>query len=333
MNRKRFAGAVSVALLSTTLTGVGVSGSSVPPPQGAVRATIVEGPKEMVIELGPFDVPETSGPGNAHDVPAQRVVALVGGWMHGYSVEIVDAAGTRLPSRLLHYVYVTSPNKRELFKASPLFVAGAAGETEPVVLPRYIGYEVKKGDTLVIEAGIADRDRRAWKGLRVRVRFPRTGREGFIGAVAIYPFSFVVPPLRAGPGGTEMLAVGRSESYWEGKPGASGRILGLSAHAPRQASLVRLEDRTAQKLLWEARVDTNPNGDVRSIPVKRFVSLTQPFGVAMDSSHVYRFTVVYENRTGAPVRVTEGWGSAGGVFRLDRGARWPPFDSRGRENR
>jgi hypothetical protein len=321
----RFAGTVGIALLSTTLRGADAPVSSTP--QQGVRATIDEQPKEMVIELGPIDVPETSGPGRPHEVAPQRVIVPIGGWMHGYSVEIVDAAGARLPSRLLHHVYVISPSKRELFTPSPLYVAAAAGETEPVVLPRWIGYEMKKGDTLLVEAGIADRERRAWRGLRVRVRFPRTGSEAFIGAFAIYPFSFVVPSLRVGRDTTPMLGVGRSESYWEGKPGASGRILGLTAHAPRQATLVRLEDRTTNKTLWEARVDTSANGEVLPIPIKQFVGVTS-LGLAIDASHVYRFTVVYENRTGAPVRVTDGWGSAGGVFKLGRGARWPSVGGR-----
>jgi hypothetical protein len=316
----RLAGALSLALLSTTLVGTDLAPVTA---QTAVRATIVEGSKELIIELGPIEVPEGAGPGRVHEVSPRKVTVPIGGWVHGYSVELVDATGMKVPSRILHHVYVTAPHKRELFSPTPLYVAAAAGETEPVVLPRFVGYEMKKGDTLVIEAGIADRERRAWRGLRVRVRMPRTGKEGLVGAVAIYPLSFVVPALRAADG-TEMLGVGRSESYWEGKPAASGRILGLTAHAPGQAILVRLEDRTSKKTLWEAKVDTIANGDLLPIPVKRFL----PFGTSIDSSHVYRFTVVYENRTGAPERVTEGWGSAGGAFVLGRGQRWPVFEGR-----
>jgi hypothetical protein len=301
------------------LVVAGLLASRSPPlgAQGSPMLTVTEHGDELLLDLGPIVIPQ-AGRNAVVELPSQRVAVPVGGWMHGYSVELVDRTGARVSPNLLHHVYVIAANKRELFSSDHLYIAAATGDTPSLALGRWIGYQMKKGDTLRVDAGFSDPTGRRWEGLHLRIHFPRTGSNSLIGAVAIYPFYVAVPaPLK---GDSATIPPGRSEAFWEGRPAVPGRILGVSGHLPSYGVRLVLEDRTSHSVIWDVRPDTNAAGEARAIPVKRFLAT---IGVGIWPDHTYRLTVTYNNRTSAPISASGGWGILGGVFVLEHGVVWP----------
>lgn len=271
---------------------------------------------DLVLELGPIDLPARAGHDDIRQAMPSSVVAGVDGWLRGYTVELIDSAGRPVPQTVVHHVNVIIPDKRELFSPIMLRLAAAGAETAPVGLPWFLGYPIRSTDSLLVSAMLHNESDIAYRGVRLRVRMPLTKKHVF-GAMTIFPFYMDVMP----PAGSHSfdLPAGRSERYWEGSPAINGRILGVSGHVHKFGTLLRLEDRTSGKILWEGRPVVDSAGEVISIPIKRFV---KTFGVGVRADHVYRLTVVYDNPTGQAI-IDGGMGALGGVFKPDEAGSWP----------
>lgn len=271
---------------------------------------------DLVFELGPIRLPANAMHDDISQPPPLTVLAGAEGWAHGYSIELIDSAGRPVPQKVVHHVNVIAPQKRELFSEIMLRLAAAGAETAPVGLPWFLGYQLAKTDSVLVSAMFHNPTPVDYGDVRLRVRMPLK-KKGVMGAMAIYPFYLDVMP----PAGSHSfdLPPGKSETFWEGKPAAPGRILGLSGHLHKYGTSLTLEDRTAGKVIWEGRPKVDGNGEVQEMPVKKFLAT---FGVGVDTSHTYRLTAVYDNPTGATV-VDGGMGALGGVFKPADAKGWP----------
>ena len=288
-------------------------------PEISLRVT--EGKDELVLSFGPIDLPAHASHHGGIPVPPPRWITIpVDAWLHGYSVELTDKSGAKVPSTTLHHVNVIATQQRELFSPIMLRIAAASGETEPVVLPRLLGLDVHKGDTLLVRAMLHNPTAKGYEGVRIVVHFPLTRHTARVGAFRIQPFYLDVTP----PSGAHDFDVpaGHSEHFWDAKPAVDARIVGFSGHVHKYATALRLEDRTTNNVIWETRPDTTGAGDPRAIPVKRFLA---SLGYAIHADHTYRLTVVYDNPTGATI-VDGGMGALGGVVLVSRGTKWPLVD-------
>ncbi len=286
----------------------------------SVALTLVERPNELLLEIGPFDVPAGDDHSGMREAPPRWVTFPVDGWLRGYTVELVDKSGARVPQTLLHHINVIATQQRELFSPVMLRIAAASGETDPVHLPSVVGLEARAGDTLLVRAMLRGGGSKSYDGVRIRLHFPLKRRDALVGALRIQPFYMDVTP----PQGSHVfdLPPGVTEKYWEAQPAIGGRILGFTGHVHKYATVLRLEDRTANKVLWEAHPDTNAAGEIRAIPLKRFL-LT--LGLGIRSDHVYRLSVTYNNPTGAVI-ADGGMGALGGVIVPRLGTPWPRID-------
>ena len=311
----------AIVVLAITVPAIPAAGQR-------LAASMVNG--EMVLDLGPIDVPAAGRGGMAGMPEMQRAMpeapplwALVpaSGWLHGYRVELVDKYGKPVPQSVLHHVNVIATQRRELFSGIMLRVAAAGPETGEVLLPSLVGYKARAGDTLLVRA-MLHAGERAYSGVHIRVRFPFTPSGGWRRDLTISPFYMdVTPPAR---GHAFDIPVGHSEWFWEAKPAVSGRILGFSGHVHKYATRFRFEDRTANKVIWETRPDTDAAGEPRQIPVTRYLAR---LGLGIRTDHLYRLTVEYDNPTGAVI-VDGGMGALGGVFMPAWGVEWPVIDGR-----
>lgn len=286
---------------------------------GALRIYEDRARGELVIESAPVEVP---GSAHAQVLPAQAP-APVGGWLHGYAVELVDARGRVVPQRLLHHVIVMVPNRRGLFNPIMLRLVAAGHETPAVHLPALVGYRLHRGDPLRIAGMLHNEGAAAFRGVRVRVRMPLKHEDAWLHPLSIVPFSMDVMPT-----GTQRawdLPPGRSQRSWEGSPAVSGRILGIGGHLHRYGVALRLEDVTTHAVLWDGRPVRRPDGVVLSMPTHTFLR-----GVPVRPDHRYRLTAVYDNPTGRTIR-GGGMGAAGGAVIPSDPARWPAVDTRDRE--
>jgi hypothetical protein len=274
----------------------------------------------LTVEYGPLTLPARAGHGDIRQPPTLQFALPASGWMRGYAVELVDRAGRRVPQRTLHHMNLIAKDRRDLFSHAMLRVAAAGSETAAITLPRVVGFAGERGDSIVMTLMFHNPTDTSYEGVTLRVRVPFTRGDSRIGAVTVHPLSVAIGP-KYKPNVFD-LPPGRSEHSWEGSPGADGRILGLSGHLHRYGVALRLEDRTAGKVLWEVRPARDATGEVTAMPVSRFV-LTG--GKAIRRDHVYRLTAVYDNPEGRTIP-EGGMGVMGGVLVLSGGSRWPRID-------
>jgi hypothetical protein len=241
----------------------------------------------------------------------------VDGWLHGYTIELVDDHDRPLPGALIHHVNIIAPQKRELFSNIMLRIGAAGTETAPLRLPRVVGYRANAGDTVLVSSMLHNESMVEYPTVTLRIRVPYTPASRWLKPFAIYPFYLDVMP----PAGTHSfeLPAGRSETYWEGKPAMAGRMLGVSGHLHKYGVELRLEDRTAHNVLWVGKPTVDSAGNVTGMPLKKFV---YRLGMPIDPTHVYRLTAVYDNPTGKTIP-DGGMGALGGVMVPSDIARWP----------
>src|SRR3954469_21804744 len=176
---------------------------------------------DLVLELGPFDLPANASHDEVRQAMPASVAAGVDGWLRGYTVELIDSTGHVVPQTVVHHVNVIIPDKRELFSPIMLRLAAAGAATAPGWTPWFLGYPVKSTDSLLVSAMLHNESAVGYRGVTLRVRMPLTRRH-IIGAMTIYPFYMDVMP----PAGSHSfdLPVGRTEHFWEGSPAINGRI-------------------------------------------------------------------------------------------------------------
>ena len=272
---------------------------------------------DLILDLGPVDLPAHAMHDDVRQPPPLAVQVPVDGWMRGYSVDVFDSTGALVPHTVIHHVNVIAPERRELFSQIMLRIAAAGSETAPAELPPVVGYRFHAGDSLMVSTMLHNPTDRAYPGAHLKVRLKFSDASWWRHPLSVYPFYLdVMPPA----GGHSFdLPPGHSERHWEGRPAVAGRILGVGGHLHKYGVLLRLEDRTANRVLWEVKPDTAASGDIASIPVKKFL---WTLGISISPDHVYRLVAEYNNPTGAPIP-DGGMGALGGVIWPTGSAPWP----------
>jgi hypothetical protein len=275
---------------------------------------------ELIFTIGPVDLP--TGEHHAHgEQPGTQAVTLpFSGYLQSYTAEMYDDAGRRLPDALLHHVNIMAPERRELFSQIMQRVGAAGAETGPMHLPRLLGYPVQRGDSLLFTVMFHNPTATPYQNAELRIRMKYSTAGSLLPKVAIQPFYLDVMP----PAGYHVytLPPGKSSKSWEGSPAVPGRILGLGGHMHKYGVLLRFEDVTKGRVIWEAQPIVDADGNVTAMPRKLYL---WKLGQQIKPTHVYRLTAVYDNPTGAPIE-GGGMGALGGFFVADERAVWPAVD-------
>jgi hypothetical protein len=265
--------------------------------------------------IGPLDLPA----GMMHlRLPIQMAEMPVDGWLHGFEVTMEDGQGNEIPMDLLHHVNFIDPDKRDVFAPIARRVLAAGRETSRKRLPALIGYPVQEGDRLLISAMFANPTGRDFPEAYLRVRLSYSLEEdGFMQPRDVYPFYLDV----MGPVGAKDFPVppGRTVHAYEATPAVEGRILGIGGHLHDYATVLRLEDVTEGKVIWEAEPRFDGEGRLTGVSESR---LWMTGGVKVTPEHTYRIYVQYDNPTAEPAP-NGGMGEIGGVIWVSRDAAWP----------
>lgn len=284
--------------------------------QPALRVRDDAARHEMVIEVGPADLPA----GEMKQLPAFHGTVPIDGWLHGFSIDLVDADGRPVPRQTLHHVNVISPERRELFSQIMLRVAAAGQETSPAVLPRMMGYRVHGGQPLIVTVMLNNETGRSYRGVTARVHFPYTAGSALLKPISVFPFYMdVMPPASLH---SWNLPPGRSTRSWEARPAVAGRIIGVGGHLHQYGVALRLEDVTAHRVIWDGRPTVDRAGEVVSMPTRKFL---WTLGVPVTPQHLYRLTAEYDNPTHDTIP-DGAMGALGGVFIPASEASWPAVD-------
>jgi hypothetical protein len=272
----------------------------------------------LVVSIGPMDLPlpDTAGHaghGDHHAMmvypPVSEVTIPFDAWAYAFRYEVVDGAGKPVPAAVLHHLNVIDPNQRDLFLPISYRVAAMGGETGRLGLPRLLfGHPLRGGQSLVISAMLHNPTGVAYEGVTVRFVFEyvRTGRPWPLFPVYTFQMDVMFP---AGDKDFD-LPVGRSAKWWQGSPAVPGRILGVGGHLHPNAEALVLEDVTTGDTIWRGRPILNDSGQLAGVSIGR---LYRKLGVEVFPDHVYRATVIYENKTGATIP-KGGMGLIAGVF-------------------
>ena len=271
----------------------------------------------MEIVVGPVAL-AAAGP---HLRPQVQLAELpAAGWLHGFSWQMRDGDGNRLPDRLLHHVNVIDPDNRELFSAVPRRVLAAGRETKAEGMPGMIGVPIAPNTRVLVSAMFASDPETSFGEAYLHVALHLTpAGERRLGPWTVYPFYLDV----MGPVGEKEfpLPPGTHGMSWEGSPAVDGRILAIGGHMHDFADWIRLEDVTAGEILWEARPEVDASGRTTGVPT------SLPWwrgGLRLRKDRVYRIAVQYTNPLDRPAP-DGGMGAVGGVI-LPSGDAWPAFD-------
>jgi len=276
--------------------------------------------RELVLAMNPIDLPAGAGHDAIRQAPALTAELPVGGWLNGYTVEVVDGEGKAVPRATIHHVNIMAPDRRELFSDIMQRVGAVGAETAPVRLPRVLGYPIAQGDRLVVVAELHNPTEEAHQDVRVVVRLPHTPENAWPKPITVLPFYLDVTPPAA-PHSYD-LPPGRSETSWEGKAPLAGRILGMGGHLHNYALELRLEDVTEDRVIWRTEPILDEDGRLTAMEQETFLLR---LGLPVEAGHTYRLVAVYDNPTGDTL-FEGGMGALGGIIMPSGDARWPKAD-------
>jgi hypothetical protein len=274
---------------------------------------------DQIISLPPLDLPARADHLEAPQPPPLHTSVNASGWMHGFTVEIMDASGDTVPGSVLHHIKVLMPDRRELFMPIALRLVGAGAETRSARVIHGMGIPIEAGDSLLVTAMLHNPTERDFTGVSVRVRLHYTPAPATPKPAEVYPFYLHVASPQ-GPSEYD-LPPGYSERSWEARPAAAGRIIALGGHLHRHGATLRLSDLTTGREIWRTRAQLDSSGNILGVGRKIY---KWGRGPRLDPTHTYRVTAAYFNPTRDTIRAG-GMGTLGGVFK-PVGA-WPMRDA------
>jgi hypothetical protein len=324
LNQKTLAGA---AVLIAGIVCAGCAGRVEEVSDGPVVLTGAVPPvqydaekRELILAMAPVELPAGAGHDEVQQAAALTAELPAAGWLHGYTVEVVDSKGQPVPRTVIHHVNIMAPDRREFFSDIMQRIGAVGSETAPIRMPKLLGYPVRKGERIIVIAELHNPTESAYQGARVLVRMPHTPQNAWPRPVAVQPFYMdVTPPAELH---SFDLPPGRSEQSWEARAPLSGRILGMGGHLHEHGVELRLEDRTTGKLVWRTEPMLDAEGKLIGMPQSK---LWWRLGIPIQEGHVYRLVAVYENGTGTALP-NGGMGALGGVIAPEGGAAWPAAD-------
>jgi hypothetical protein len=300
--------------------------------QTAVRLIDDSAMGRFAITIGPMDLP-AAGHGEHHGVhhgaagavypPVETVILPRDAYLYGFSFEIVDHRGRRVPSQVLHHLNLINPDHRELFLPISQRMLAIGQETGSHSMPWLLfGYPVSAGQKVVVSAMMHNPTHTSYTGaeLRLYIKYVKPGRPWPL--FRVYPFQLDV----AFPAGDKSfdLPPGRISRSYEASPIMEGRLIVVGGHLHPYAESLKLEDVTANKVIWEGKPIEGKSGTLEGVTVGR---LYRRLGYKIYPDHVYRVTVTYNNPTSDTIP-EGGMGVVGGVFLPSGDDPWPRADER-----
>ena len=137
-----------------------------------LRVTVDSSRREVVVTAGPFVIrhmPKNMDHGMMHEMegtttPLLRFDWPMEAWFRGFDIELADAQGRPLDSRLVHHLNVMNFNRRQLLYPAVERMVAAGSETGSVSVPKSIGIPMEGGLPARDVRGVEQHQRRRHRG-------------------------------------------------------------------------------------------------------------------------------------------------------------------------
>jgi hypothetical protein len=286
-------------------------------------ATIVDDSAQhrFVITVGPTDLPAHADHHGVRQYGVQMVRLPRGGWLQGYVVELVDSSGRVLPRSLIHHVEMMEFERRSLLGPEIQRMVSVGKETPTELLPPGIGYPIRQGEPIGINAMLDNPTDAAYRRVYTRVTLPYAAAGGAAHPLDIFSIH------------TDVTGnVGRSSDY-DVPPGTSsvshdftipisGTLLAVGGHLHDYGTRLLLVNLTTGDTLYDALTTRDAQGRITAMPMGE---LWRRGGYRVGGGQRFRLTAFYDNPTGRTIP-RGAMGTLGGAFRPDAGQAWPALD-------
>lgn len=276
---------------------------------------------DFSVRLGPVGLPANASHEGIEQLGLRTWRMPSGGWLRGYRVEVVDSAGNQLPPALLHHAEMVDLERRDLLRPALNRVVSAGKETARLMLPPGMGYPVRAGQELGVNAMLANPTATAYPAAYVRITLrviPTTAAAWSV--LGFYAETRNEHDSTSGDSSFD-LPPGRSEKVVEFRVPVGGTILGVGGHIHDYGSRLVVVRAGRGDTLYSAAPRTDSTGAVLGMPTKLFFR-----GKRVAPGDRFVMTVSYDNTSGHALPGA-GMGTFGAVFVPDDLASWPRLDS------
>jgi len=275
----------------------------------------------FVITVGPTDLPAHADHHMVRQYGVQMVRLPRGGWLQGYVVEIVDSSGRVLPRELIHHVEMMEFERRALLGPEIQRMVSVGKETPTELLPPGIGYPVRGGEPVGVNAMLVNPTDTAFRRVYTRVTLPYAREGGLTRPLDIFSISTDVTG-NVGRSSDYDVPPGKSSVSHDFTIPISGTLLAVGGHLHDYGTRLLLVNLTTGDTLYDALPTLDSLGKVTAMPMG---NLWRRGGYRISGGQRFRLTAFYDNRTSQTIP-QGAMGTLGGAFRPEAGQVWPALD-------
>jgi hypothetical protein len=275
----------------------------------------------FVITVGPTDLPAHADHHMVREPGVQMVRLPRGGWLQGYLVEIVDSSGRVLPREVIHHVEMIEFDRRDLLGPQVQRMVSVGKETPREMLPSTLGYPVRRGEPIGINAMLHNPTDTAYRGVYAQVTLPYTPEGAPTRPLDIISISTDVTGA-VGHSSMYDIPPGPSSVSHEFTVPISGRLLGVGGHLHDFGARLLLVNLSTGDTVYNAVPTVDSAGAILSMPLG---NLWLHGGYHIRAGQRFRLTAFYDNTTGQTIPMGA-MGTLGGAFNPDPGQKWPALN-------
>jgi hypothetical protein len=278
--------------------------------------------RRFAVTVGPTDLPAHADHHMVRQYGVQMVRLPRGGWLQGYVVEIVDASGRVLPRELIHHVEMIEFERRDLLGPQIQRMVSIGKETPTELLPPGIGYPIRAGEPVGINAMLVNPTDTAYRGVYARITLPYAPAGGPTRPLDIFSISTDVTGA-LGVSSDYDVPPGRSSVSHEFTVPLSGNLLAVGGHLHDFGRRLLLLNVTTGDTIYDALPTLDSLGKIATMPMG---NLWRHGGYRISGGQRFRLTAFYDNPTGRTIP-HGAMGTLGGAFRPDAGQAWPALNA------
>ncbi|MGH9795105.1 MAG: hypothetical protein ACRD5G_10050 [Candidatus Acidiferrales bacterium] len=247
----------------------------------------------ITVRLGPLNLPANSDH-NAVAQPADQYLEIpFDGWLIAYHPRLTDAAGAKLPGRMLHHVAFWNVSRSDFLcsnKEEHIFGAGGEMNDWPA-LPGF-GYPVAKGERIRVNTMFHNPTDTDYPETYIEVVMEYRRVDAGTKLRSVYPTWFDVQEC--------------GESDYDLKPGKNfhagefrlqhtGTLLGVGGHLHDYGTQLELLNATREEHVASLSPQLDAGGRIVAMPIVTFFDRG---GYRLSAGETMRVTAAYDNRSG-----------------------------------